>query len=252
MNITVLTLFPSIVEGYFNSSIMARAVEQQKISYKVVNIRDYALDKHRTCDDAPYGGGPGMVLKPEPLGRAIENETGPESRIIYPSPGGKLYHQKLADELALEKDVTIICGRYEGIDQRIIDLYVNDEISIGDYVLSSGEIAALVIIDAVYRLREGVINAYSLKEESFQAGYVEYPQYTRPETYKGVGVPDVLLSGHHEKIADWRLKRGIEKTLDNRPDLLRKRNRKQKVFPFPEDEERILEEVLRDRFKINR
>ncbi len=220
MRYTILTLFPEIVEGYFRSSIMAKAVARELISYETVNIRDFAVDRHRTCDDAPYGGGAGMVLKPEPLGAALEAVGAAGKRTVYPAPSGRLFDQRYAGELAEEGELVIICGRYEGVDQRIIDRYVDDEICIGDYVLSSGEIAALVLVDAIYRLKEGVIRRESLEEESFSGGLLEYPHYTRPEEYRGVKVPDVLLSGHHAEIEKWRFRKRVEKTARNRPDLI--------------------------------
>ena len=222
MKITVLSLFPEIVDGYFKSSIMAKAVEKGIVDYSAVNIRDFAFDRHRTCDDYPYGGGAGMVLKPEPLSGALDSVNAKERRVIYPSPSGRLFDQKYAAELAEAEDLVFICGRYEGIDQRIIDLYVDDEISIGDYVISSGEISALVIIDSVYRLLDGVINGESLLEESFSDGLLEYPHYTRPAVFKGLEVPEVLVSGHHAKIKEWRKEKQLEKTKKNRPDLLAK------------------------------
>ncbi|MBB6479121.1 tRNA (guanosine(37)-N1)-methyltransferase TrmD [Spirochaeta isovalerica] len=220
MKFTILSLFPEILEGFFNSSIMSRAVKNNLVEYNFVNIRDFAFDKHRTCDDAPYGGGAGMVMKAEPLAAALDSVNAGQTRTVYMSPSGKKLDQKLSLELSGEKEIVIICGRYEGIDQRIIDLYVDDEISIGDYVISSGEVAALVLVDSVYRLCEGVITKESLEEESFQNALLEYPHYTRPEVFQGRGVPDILLSGHHAKIEKWRLKKQLEKTLANRPDLL--------------------------------
>ncbi|MDR1566599.1 MAG: tRNA (guanosine(37)-N1)-methyltransferase TrmD [Treponema sp.] len=236
MKYTVLTLFPEIIDAYFASSIMARAVVRGIVEYRSVNIRDYALDRRRTCDDAPYGGGPGMLMLPEPLGRALEaagavNRFGGQqpdlasasglARVIYLSPSGRPFDQGLARELAAEQELILLCGRYEGIDQRIIDAYADDEISVGDYVLSSGEVAALTVIDATYRLVEQVIAPASLEEESFSGGLLEYPQYTRPEIYGTLRVPEVLLSGHHENIRRWRLEKQVEKTLALRPDLIR-------------------------------
>ena len=222
MKYTVLTLFPEICDAYFASSIMAKAVDRGIVEYRAVNIRDYAFDKHRTCDDAPYGGGPGMLMLSEPLGRALEAVLSDKPRrVIYLSPSGRPFSQALARELAAEKELILICGRYEGIDQRIIDAYVDDEISVGDYVLSSGEVAALVLIDATYRLIERVITPSSLEEESFERGLLEYPQYTRPEIYANLKVPEVLLTGHHENIRRWRLEKRVEKTLAQRPDLIR-------------------------------
>ncbi len=220
MKFHVLTLFPEIPRAFFESSIMAKAVEKGIIAYDLVNIRDFAFDKHKTCDDNPYGGGAGMLMLPETLGAALDSVESWKKRVVYVTPSGKPLTQKLAQELSQEKDLVLICGRYEGIDQRIIDSRVDDEISIGDYVMSSGEIAALVVIDTVYRLIDGVISKESLDEESYSDGLLEYPQYTRPEVYKGMHVPEVLLSGHHENIRKWRLKQRLAKTLAVRPDLI--------------------------------
>jgi tRNA (guanine37-N1)-methyltransferase len=220
MTFHVLTLFPEIPQAYFENSIMARAIERGIVSYNPVNIRDFATDRHKTCDDSPYGGGAGMLMLPEPLDRALVSCGAETKRVIYVSPAGKPFTQCLAQSLCGEQDLVFICGRYEGIDRRIIDFWVDDEISVGDYVLSSGEIAALAVIDSVYRLIDGVISNESLKEESFSGGLLEYPQYTRPEIFRGMPVPDVLLSGHHENIRKWRLKQRLAKTLDVRPDLL--------------------------------
>ena len=229
MKYTVLTLFPEICDAYFNSSIMAKAVSRGIVEYRAVNIRDFAIDKHHSCDDAPYGGGPGMLMLAEPLSRALESVgvkkkekvRDPRSpRTIYLSPSGRPFDQTLARELAGEKELVLICGRYEGIDQRVIDIYVDEEISVGDYVLSSGEVAALALIDATYRLIEQVIAKASLEEESFNGLLLEYPQYTRPEIYDTLKVPEILLSGHHENIRRWRLEKRVEKTLALRPELI--------------------------------
>ncbi len=231
MKFHVLTLFPEIPRAFFESSIMAKAVDRGIIAYDLVNIRDFAFDKHKTCDDSPYGGGAGMLMLPEPLNLALKSvhkgivaERGRKSRkrVVYVTPSGRPFNQKLAQELSQEDDLVLICGRYEGIDQRIIDTWVDDEISIGDYVMSSGEVAATVIIDAVYRLIDGVISSDSLEEESYSDGLLEYPQYTRPEVFEGRAVPEVLLSGHHENIRKWRLEQRLAKTLRVRPDLIAK------------------------------
>jgi tRNA (guanine37-N1)-methyltransferase len=235
---TVLTLFPEIIDAFFSTSIIARALEQGIIGYRSINIRDFAQDRHKTCDDAPYGGGPGMLMLSEPLGRALEAagaeprtdrpgaaETGapaPKKQVIYLSPSGRPFTQQSAKALSLCEELILICGRYEGIDQRIIDLYTDQELSIGDYVLSSGEAAALVVIDSTYRLVDGVITRESLEEESFSGGLLEYPQYTRPEIYAMLEVPGILLSGHHEQIRRWRLRKRVEKTMAVRPDLVRR------------------------------
>jgi tRNA (guanine37-N1)-methyltransferase len=221
MTFKVLSLFPEIVEAFFSSSIMAKAVERGIVAWENINIRDFAADRHKTCDDAPYGGGAGMVLKPEPLGAALRYAGAEHIRTLYPTPSGRPLSQAYAKELSRENELILICGRYEGIDQRIIDLYVDDEISIGDYVLSSGEIASLAVIDAVYRLLDGVLTPESLEEESFDQGLLEYPQYTRPEVYQGLRVPEVLLSGHHANIVTWRREQRILKTKKNRPELLK-------------------------------
>ena len=220
MRFNVLTLFPEIPAAFFESSIMAKAVERGLITYNLVNIRDFAYDKHRTCDDLTYGGGAGMLLLPQPLALTLDSVQAAEKRVIYVTPSGKPFTQAYAAELAREQELVFICGRYEGIDQRIIDEYVDDEISLGDYEMSSGELAALVIIDAVYRLIDGVISRESLEEESFSDGLLEYPQYTRPQIFRDRAVPEVLLSGHHEHIRKWRLAQRIKKTLAMRPDLL--------------------------------
>ncbi len=220
MKITVLTLFPEMVEPFFTSSIMKRAVEKGIITFSIVNFRDYASGRHRKTDDIVYGGGAGMLLSPDPLFKCIRDLSLEGKRIIFPTPSGRLLNQKYSEELSGEEELVFICGHYEGLDQRVIDTYVTDEISIGDYVLSSGETAAAVIIDSVYRLIGGVITGESLEDESFSNGLLEYPQYTRPEVYCNKNVPDVLLSGNQRHITEWRRFKGLEKTLLNRPDLL--------------------------------
>ena len=254
MKYTVLTLFPEIIDAYFASSIMAKALGRGIIEYRAINIRDYAFDRHKTCDDAPYGGGPGMLMLAEPLGRALEaagavNNAGaadaavPAGRVIYLSPSGKPFDQAMARELARVQELVLLCGRYEGIDQRIVDCYVDEEISVGDYVLSSGEVAALSLIDATYRLVERVITPESLDEESFDRFLLEYPQYTRPEIYATIKVPEVLLSGHHENIRRWRLEKSVEKTLALRPDLIRLG---EEQSSFDDETRRIIEQKRRD------
>ena len=224
MKFTVLTLFPEIPRAFFESSIMAKAVERGIIAYDLVNIRDFALDRHKTCDDAPYGGGAGQLLLPEPLGRALDSVEAYKrgKHVVYVTPGGRPFTQEKALEYSRKDELVLVCGRYEGIDQRIIDYYVDEEISIGDYVMSSGELAAAVVVDAVYRLVDGVITEESLDEESFSGGLLEYPQYTRPSVYRGMEVPEVLTGGNHEEIRKWRLRKSLQKTLMNRPDLIAK------------------------------
>ena len=189
MHIDILTLFPQMVESFFTSSIMARAVERGLVSYRIINFRDFATDSHRTCDDIPYGGGAGMVLKCEPLFAALDSIGARDKRVVFPSPSGRLFNQAYAEDLSREENLVFICGHYEGLDQRVIDTYVDDEISIGDYVLSSGETSTVVIIDALYRLIDGVISSESLEDESFSSQLLEYPQYTRPERYCTKSVP---------------------------------------------------------------
>ncbi len=225
-----------MVSGFFTNSIMARAVKAGLVSYNIVDWRQYAEDKHHKCDDSPFGGGAGMVIKPEPLFKALDRIDAMEKRVIYASPSGRRLTQDYARQLSQEPNLVFICGHYEGIDQRIIDRYVDDEICIGDYVISSGEVATLVIIDAVYRLIDGVITDSSLEEESFTGPLLEYPQYTRPETYCGMSVPDILLSGHHANIEKWRLRKRLEKTLSNRPELLENAS-------LGEEANRILKEI---------
>jgi tRNA (guanine37-N1)-methyltransferase len=193
----------------------------------VINIRDFARDRHRSCDDYTYGGGAGMVLKPAPLAAALRSipavrESGQEAgaRVIYLTPSGRPWTQALAEQAARESEIVLLCGRYEGIDQRIVDAFVTDEVSVGDYVLAGGEVAAMVVVDTVVRLVEGVIKAQSLAEESFRQGLLEYPQYTRPALFEGRRVPEVLLGGDHARIERWRLEQSVAKTLRYRPELL--------------------------------
>lgn len=221
MNITVLTLFPEMFAPLFES-VIGRAVSGGKLNIKIVNIRDYAENKHFKCDDYPFGGGAGMVMMPQPIGSAIE-AADPDHRAhrIYMSPRGRVFTQKRAVELSRLGDLLILCGHYEGVDQRVIDLYIDEELSVGDYVLTGGELPAMVVCDCVARYVEGVISGESLKDESFSAGLLEYPQYTRPAVYKGLSVPEVLLSGNHEKVDAWRREQSLEITRKNRPDLLK-------------------------------
>ena len=220
MHITILTLFPEMVIPFFTSSIMKRAVDKGIITYSIIDFRDFAEGVHHKCDDIPYGGGAGMVIMPEPLSKALDSIAAKGKRVVFPTPSGRLLTESYAEDLSKNDELVFICGHYEGVDQRIIDEYVTDEISIGDYVLSSGESASIVIIDALFRLIDGVIASESLEEESFTSHLLEYPQYTRPERYCNKSVPDVLLSGHHRHITQWRNDKRIEKTMHSRPDLL--------------------------------
>ena len=220
MHITIFTLFPEMVIPFFTSSIMKRAVDKGIITYSIIDFRDFAEGVHHKCDDIPYGGGAGMVIMPEPLSKALDSIDAKGKRVVFPTPSGRLLTESYAEDLSKNDELVFICGHYEGVDQRIIDEYVTDEISIGDYVLSSGESASVVIIDALFRLIDGVIASESLEEESFTSHLLEYPQYTRPERYCNKSVPDVLLSGHHRHITQWRNDKRIEKTMHSRPDLL--------------------------------
>ena len=242
MKFYVLTLFPEIVESFFTASIMAKAVERKLVDYSLINIRDFAFDKHKTCDDLTYGGGAGMLLMPEPVSLALDSVEARNKRVVYLTPSGKPFTQDYAKELSGERELVFLCGRYEGLDQRVIDEYVTDEVSIGDYVMSSGEIASLAVIDCIYRLLDGVISEESLVEESFSDGLLEYPQYTRPAVFRERAVPDILLSGHHENIRIWRLKKRLEKTLKNRPDLI---EAKRMSGTWTSELEKLLKEILK-------
>ncbi len=224
MKCEIITIFPDIFHAYFSESIMKRAAQRGIIDLKVRNLRNYSADKHKTVDDAPYGGGPGMVMKPEPFFRAVEDvkTDGVETHTIAVTPQGTRFDQKMALRLSLEKRrLLFICGRYEAIDERVRIALVDEEISIGDYVLSGGELPALVIIDSIVRLLPGALgDECSAKEESFSWGILDYPHYTRPPEFDGLKVPDVLLSGNHREIALWRRKEALRRTLRRRPDLL--------------------------------
>ncbi len=226
MKFSVVTIFPDMVRAYFNASIMKRAIDNGIISVVVHNLRDYATDKHKSVDDYPYGGGVGMVMKPEPFFRIAE-DLWPQKenrRIILLSPKGRLFCQATAEELTREqKEIIFLCGRYEAIDERVKEQLADDEISIGDYVLTGGELPALVIIDAVARLMPGVLgDSRSSEEDSFTCGLLDYPHYTRPEVFRGMKVPEVLLSGNHSEINRWRKKQSLKLTLERRPELIDK------------------------------
>ena len=219
MKFDVLTLFPEMFEP-LNSSIIGRAKEKNLIQINLINIRDFSKDKHKKVDDTPYGGGAGMVMMPDVVYDAYKSVEDINAKVIYMSPQGKKLTQKKVEELAKQEHLIILCGHYEGIDQRVIDKIVDEEISIGDYVLTGGEIPAMVLIDSVSRYNSGVIAEESIEEESFANGLLEYPQYTRPEVFEGVKVPEVLLSGHHANIEKWRKEKALEITKLKRPDLL--------------------------------
>ena len=221
MKFDVLTLFPEMFEP-LNSSIIGRAKEKNLIEINLINIRDFSKDKHKKVDDTPYGGGAGMVMMPDVVYDAYKSIKDENAKVIYMSPQGKKLTQKKVEELAKNKHLIILCGHYEGIDQRVIDKIVDEEISIGDYVLTGGELPAMVLIDSVSRYADGVITKESTNEESFTNGLLEYPQYTRPEVFEGEKVPEVLLSGHHANIEKWRKEKSLEITAKKRPDLLNK------------------------------
>ena len=224
MHFDIFTLFPDMFQGPFSESILKRAQERGLLSIALHNIRDAATDKHHVVDDYPYGGGAGMVMKPEPIIKAVESiyQGGP---LILLSPQGRLFNQQIARTLAQEARVTLICGHYEGVDERVREHLVTDELSIGDYVLTGGELAAMVVVDATIRLIPGVLGgAESILEESHCGGLLEYPHYTRPPEFRGWRVPDVLLSGNHAEIGRWRRKESLKRTRERRPDLFEKLN----------------------------
>lgn len=226
MNIDVLTLFPEMFDGVLGSSILKKAAEQNAVHYHIVNFRDFSDNKHKTVDDYPYGGGAGMVLKPQPIFDAVsslkEKANSEHPRVILLCPQGKPHNQKMAEALAEEEHLIFICGHYEGYDERIRQHIITDEISIGDYVLTGGELGAMVIIDSVVRLLPEVLgNEESHRKDSFSTGMLEHPHYTRPADFRGMKVPDVLISGNHRLIDEWREKESFRRTYERRPDLLR-------------------------------
>lgn len=222
MRFDVLTLFPAMLDGPLTESILKRAQAKGLITINRHNIRDYATDKHQITDDTPAGGGGGMVMKVEPIVRAVESlELPPSTPVILTSPQGRVFNQRVAQELASYNRLVIICGRYEGFDERVRDLVVTDEISIGDYVLTGGELAAMVIIDAISRLIPGVLGArWGAEEDSHATGLLEYPQYTRPAEFRGLAIPDVLTSGNHQAVEQWRRQESLRRTWERRPDML--------------------------------
>ena len=227
MRFDVLTLFPEMFE-IMNSSIIGRAIQNKLIDLNLINFREFSKDKQKHVDDTPYGGGAGMVIKPEPIYDAytsIVRDLDYKPKVIYMSPRGKLFNQQMARELSKEDHLIILCGHYEGVDERVIEEIVDEEISIGDYVLTGGELPAMVVIDAISRNIDGVLKEESVEDESFSDGLLEYPQYTRPEIFLGRNVPEVLLSGHHANIEKWRLEKSIEITKNRRPDLIERRKR---------------------------
>ena len=224
MRIDAITVFPEMFD-WLNHSLIGKAQEKKLIQFSAVNPREFTNDVHKTVDDSPYGGGAGMVMKPEPLGQALDSLIDTDTTVIFPTPAGKLFNQEIAKELSAKKHLVFVCGRYEGIDQRVVD-YADSkvetlELSIGDYVINGGEAASVVMIEAITRLIPGVIgNSESLVEESHEDGLVEYPSYTKPASWNGFDVPEVLLSGNHAEIAKWRKQQQLDRTKKNRPDLI--------------------------------
>lgn len=239
MKFDVLTLFPEMFEP-LNTSIIGRAVKEKLIEINLTNIRDFSKDKHKKVDDTPYGGGSGMVMKPDVVYEAYKSVKDENAKVIYMSPQGKVLNQNKVIELSKEKHLIILCGHYEGIDQRVIDKIVDEEISIGNYVLTGGELPAMVLIDSVSRYIDGVLNEGSTIEESFSQGILEYPQYTRPEIFEEINVPEILQSGHHENINKWRKKQALKNTYYKRPELL-------KNVDLSEEDKKYLEELSKNK-----
>ncbi|GIO26130.1 tRNA (guanosine(37)-N1)-methyltransferase TrmD [Ornithinibacillus bavariensis] len=244
MHIDILTLFPEMIEGVFNTSILKKAQDKNSFSYQLVNFRDYTTNKHHKVDDYPYGGGAGMVLAPQPIFDAMEAITKKrpsKPRVLLMCPQGERYTQKKAEELSREEHLIIICGHYEGYDERIREHLVTDEISIGDYVLTGGELGAMVVVDSIVRLLPDVLgNSESAPMDSFSSGLLEHPHYTRPADFRGMRVPDVLLSGDHAKIDAWRHRESLKRTLQRRKDLLNN-------YPLSEEDRLILKEIMDDK-----
>ena len=236
MKYHVLTLFPEMIEQGLSSSIIGRATEKGLLQVEAINIRDYSTNKHHKVDDYPYGGGAGMVMQAGPVYDAYEDlvqKLGKKPIVIYLTPQGKVFNQKMAEEFAKEEDLVFLCGHYEGIDERVLERIVTDYVSIGDYVLTGGELPSMVMIDCISRLVPGVLNNdVSADIESFHDNLLEYPQYTRPDTFLGMKVPDVLLSGNHGKIEQWRREQSIKRTLERRPDLLEDANLSKKELEY--------------------
>ena len=240
MRLDILTLFPDMFSSPLRESILGKAIERGLIQIRTINIRDFTLDKHQVVDDAPYGGGQGMVMKVEPIARAIESvkSQNPSARMIYLTPQGKPLTQDLARRLSSQPHLILLCGRYEGVDERVRELFADEEISIGDYVLTGGELAAMVLIDAISRFLPGVLGCdRSAEEDSFFNSLLEYPQYTRPFDFRGNCVPEVLVSGNHSAISLWRRKEALRRTSLRRPDLLAKAN-------LSEEDKKLLKEIL--------
>ena len=236
MHYHVLTLFPEMIEQGLNTSILGKAIDRDLITLEAINIRDYTTNKHHKVDDYPYGGGAGMVMQAQPIYdayRAVEDKIGCRPRVIYLTPQGKVFNQEMAKEFAKEEHLVFLCGHYEGVDERVLEEIVTDEVSIGDYVLTGGELPAMVMIDAISRMVPEVLNNQESAEfDSFHDNLLEYPQYSRPEVWNGKQVPPILLSGHHANVEKWRREQSIIRTLERRPDLLKDANlsKKERVF----------------------
>lgn len=240
MRFDILTLFPAMFSSPFEASILGKAIEKGLIEIRIVNIRDFTSDKHHVVDDTPYGGGQGMVMKVEPIARAIEwaKAESPSAWTIYLTPQGRSFNQEMAEALSSKTHLILLCGRYEGVDERVREMFVDEEVSIGDYVLTGGELAAMVMVDTLSRLLPGVLGCdQSAEEDSFSESLLEYPQYTRPIDFRGQGVPEVLVSGNHEAIFQWRRKEALRRTVTRRPDLLAKAN-------LSETDKRFIDEIL--------
>ena len=245
MNYYIMTLFPDMISNGLNTSIIGKAIDRNLLSINAIDIRDFTKDKHNHVDDYPYGGGAGMVMQAQPVYDCYKHvesliESGEKPRVIFMTPTGKTFNQDMAKELAKEENLVFLCGHYEGIDKRVLDRIVTDEVSIGDFVLTGGELPAMVMIDAISRHIPGVLNNdISAETETFTDNLLEYPQYTRPEVWEGEAVPEVLLSGHHEKIRKWRLKQSLIRTMKLRPDLFEKHE-------FTKEELKMLEEIKKN------
>jgi tRNA (guanine37-N1)-methyltransferase len=241
MRFDIITLFPEMFGSVLSAGVVGKAIEKRLLSVNVHNLRDFATDKHRQVDDRPFGGSPGMVLKPEPVFAAVEHlRAAGDAPVYLLSPRGKRFDARRAEEMAGDQAAILICGRYEGVDERVIEHLITEEISIGDYILSGGEVAAMVVVEATSRFVPGVVGkSESVESDSFSQGLLEHPQYTRPRDFRGMKVPEVLISGNHEQIDRWRRRHSLEKTWHTRPDLLARKN-------LTREEQRILAEIQND------
>ena len=241
MRIDIVTIFPRMLDGFLGESMMKRAVEKGAVEFRAIDLREFTTDRHKTTDDRPFGGGPGMVMKPDPIFKAVESVRTDRTKVILMTPQGRPFKQSIARELSKEEHLLILCGHYEGIDERVLEEIVTDYVSIGDYVLTGGELPAMVMIDTISRLVPGVLhNDVSAEFESFQDNLLEYPQYSRPEEWRGKKVPPILLSGHHANIEKWRREQSILRTMERRPDLLKESN-------LTDKEKKWIRQVKRER-----